>query len=112
MKIMFNLTLSIAALLAAPTVLAKMSTADMDAARSSFQSSGCGSCHSAADSAAGPSLKAIAKRYKGKAVVAELAERIRSGSQGRWGDLPHPAVDYLSQAEAALVAEWILSGAR
>ena len=112
MKKTFKLLVSLALLFAAPSVLAKMSSAEIDAARSSFQSSGCSSCHSVTDSAAGPSLKAIAKRYKGKAVVAELADRIRSGSQGRWGDMPHPAIEYLSQAEAALMAEWILSGAR
>ena len=112
MKIMFNGYLGILALLIAPMAAAQMSSADLYAARSSFHSSGCSSCHAAADSAAGPSLKAIAKRYKGKAVVAELADRIRSGSQGRWGDLPHPAIDYLSQSEAVLMAKWILGGAR
>ncbi len=112
MKKEFSLVVGIIVLCAAPAALAKMSAADMDAARSTFQSSGCSSCHSATDSAAGPSLKAIVKRYKGKPVVVELANRIRTGSQGRWGDLPHPAIDYLSQAEAALMAKWILSGAR
>jgi cytochrome c len=112
MKIMFNGYLGILALLIAPMAAAQMNSADLYAARSSFHSSGCSSCHTAADSAAGPSLQAIAKRYKGKAVVAELADRIRSGSQGRWGDLPHPAIDYLSQSEAVLMAKWILGGAR
>lgn len=112
MKKEFSLFLGAIMLFTASAALAKMSAADINAARSSFQSSGCSSCHSVTDSAAGPSLKAIAKRYKGKAVVAELAERIRSGSQGRWGDMPHPAIDYLGQAEAELMAQWILSGAR
>ncbi len=90
MKIMFNVYLGILALLIAPMAAAQMSSADLYAARSSFHSSGCSSCHAAADSAAGPSLQAIAKRYKGKAVVAELADRIRSGSQGRWGRFTSP----------------------
>ena len=90
MKIMFNVYLGILALLIAPMAASQMSSADLYAARSSFHSSGCSSCHAAADSAAGPSLQAIAKRYKGKAVVAELADRIRSGSQGRWGRFTSP----------------------
>ena len=100
------------ALLASSTALAKMSTTDLDAARASFITAGCSSCHSITGSAAGPSLKAIAKRYKGKPAASELAQRIRSGSQGRWGDLPHPAMESLDEQEAARMAEWILGGAR
>jgi cytochrome c len=100
------------ALLASSTALANMSTADLDAARESFQTAGCSSCHAISGSAAGPSLKVIAKRYKGKPVANELAQRIRLGSQGRWGDLPHPAIESLDEQEARRMAEWILGGAR
>ena len=99
-------------LLASSTAMATMSAADVDAARASFKAAGCNSCHSTNGSATGPSLKAIAKRYKGKPVVGELAQRIRTGSQGRWGDLPHPAMESLDELEAARLAEWILGGAR
>lgn len=111
MKKLFSLSFTLVALVAAPETFAKMSSADIRATRSLFQSSGCTSCHDATGSAAGPSLKAIAKRYKGKPVVTELAQRIREGSQGRWGDLSHPAIDYLSQTDASMLAEWILNGA-
>ena len=100
------------ALLASSTALAKMSAADLDAARASFQTAGCSSCHAISGKAAGPSLKAIAKRYKGKPAASELAQRIRLGSQGRWGDLPHPGMESLDEQEAARMAEWILGGAR
>ena len=111
MKKLISLSLTVFALASAPEAFAKMNSADIRATRSLFQSSGCNSCHDATGSAAGPSLKAIAKRYKGKPVITELAQRIREGSQGRWGDLPHPAIDYLSPIDASMLAEWILNGA-
>jgi cytochrome c551/c552 len=111
MKKLFGLSLTLFALTDAPGAFAKMNSADMSATRSLFQSSGCTSCHDATGSAAGPSLKAIAKRYKGKPVITELAQRIREGSQGRWGDLSHPTIDYLSPTDSSMLAEWILNGA-
>ena len=111
MKKLISLSFTLLALATAPTAFGKMNSADMGAAKSLFQSSGCTSCHDATGSAAGPSLKAIAKRYKGKPVITELAQRIREGSQRRWGDLPHPAIDYLSPIDASMLAEWILNGA-
>ena len=111
MKKLINLSFTIAVVVATPEAFAKMNSADIRAARSLFQSSGCISCHDATGSAAGPSLKAIAKRYKGKSVITELSQRIREGSQGRWGDLSHPAVDYLSPIDASMLAEWIVNGA-
>ena len=100
------------ALLASSTALAKMSTTDLDAARASFITAGCSSCHSITGSAAGPSLKAIAKRYKGKPCLLYTSDAADDTSQGRWGDLPHPAMESLDEQEAARMAEWILGGAR
>ena len=111
MKKLINLSFTLVVLATAPEAFAKMNAVDMRAARTLFQSSGCTSCHDATGSAAGPSLKAIAKRYKGKPVITELAQRIREGSQGRWGDLSHPAIDYLNPTDSSMLAEWILTGA-
>jgi len=110
MKKLFSLSFAIVALATAPGAFAKMSSADVRATRTLFQSSGCTSCHDATGSAAGPSLKEIAKRYKGKPVITELSQRIREGSQGRWGDLSHPVIDYLTPTDASMLAEWILNG--
>jgi len=112
MNKLINLAFTLVALATAPEGFAKMNSVDVRAAKTLFQSSGCTSCHDATESAAGPSLKAIAKRYKGKPVVTELAQRIREGSQGRWGDLSHPAIEYLTPTDASMLAEWILNGAQ
>lgn len=84
---------------------------DKAKARAVFDSYGCASCHQPAEKLVGPGLKDIAKRYKGKKVVGEVAGRIREGSEGRWGDMPHPANVALEPADAELLAGWILSGA-
>ncbi len=80
-------------------------------AREIFNSYGCASCHQPAEKLVGPSLKDIAKRYKGKKVSRELATVIREGGEGKWGDLPHPAIATLEPEEAELLASWILAGA-
>ncbi len=83
---------------------------DKAAARAAFDNNGCASCHQVKEKLVGPSLKDIAKRYKGKQVAAELAVRIREGSEGRWGDMPHPAIAGLEPTDADLLARWILAG--
>lgn len=83
---------------------------DKAKAREIFNSNGCASCHQPAEKLVGPSLKDIAKRYKGKKVSRELATVIREGSEGKWGDLPHPAIATLEPEEAELLANWILAG--
>ncbi len=85
---------------------------DKAKARAMFDNNGCASCHQPAETLVGPSLKDIAKRYKGQKVVGEVASRIREGSEGRWGDMPHPAMTTLEPADAELLARWILTGAR
>lgn len=85
---------------------------DKGAGKAAFDNYGCASCHQMTDKMVGPSLKDIAKRYKGKKANAEIAVRIREGSEGRWGDMPHPALDTVTAEDARLLADWILAGAR
>lgn len=85
--------------------------ADLRAGRMGFDANSCSSCHEVSTSTIGPSLKDIAKRYKSKPVAAELAQRIRAGSGGRWGEVPHPAYEGMDEAEALQIAHWILGGA-
>jgi cytochrome c551/c552 len=57
-------------------------------------------------------MRDIAKRYQGKKINAELANRIREGSSGRWGNSElHPPQGILAPSEAKLLADWVLTGA-
>lgn len=106
-KLLVLAALSAVSVIALPASAA----ADLRAGRMGFDANSCSSCHEASTSTIGPSLKEIAKRYKGKPVAAELAQRIRAGSGGRWGEVPHPAYEGMDEAQALQIAHWILGGA-
>jgi cytochrome c len=72
--------------------------------------SDCLSCHASESQVAGPSWKAIAGRYADQpGNVARLAEKVRKGGGGTWGDVamtPHPD---LTDGQSRQMVEWILS---
>lgn len=71
----------------------------------------CLGCHAIATRILGPSYKEVAARYeKDKSVDADaLAARIRAGGKGKWGAIEMPPQAGLSEADAKILAEWILS---
>ena len=85
--------------------------AELKAGRAAFEANACGNCHQASESTIGPSLKDIARRYAGKPVATAVAQRIRAGSEGRWGGPPHPAYEGMDEADALAMAKWIPGGA-
>jgi cytochrome c len=111
MKIMLKITITLSVLLTMSAAQAQMKAADIAAAKAAFSANACSSCHDASARIVGPALKEIAARYRGKRVTSELAKRIIGGSEGRWGDVPHPSNAALAPAEATLLARWILAGA-
>ena len=72
--------------------------------------SDCLSCHALDSQVAGPSWRAIAKRYASRpGSTAKLAAKVRAGGSGTWGDVamtPHPD---LTDAQSRQMVEWILS---
>lgn len=72
--------------------------------------SDCSSCHAPDRQVVGPSYSEIAKRFAGEPGAADkLADRIRDGGSGNWGDvamIPHPD---LTKAQAKEMMTWIFS---
>jgi cytochrome c len=75
----------------------------------------CLGCHHATQRRAGPSFQAIAARYREPAQGAArdatldlLGRKIRSGGRGAWGVVPMPSHPQVNEAEARLLAAWIL----
>jgi cytochrome c len=71
----------------------------------------CGMCHQPEQAMLGPSWQAIAERYAGDEGAAELlAQRVREGSQGVWGEamMMPTTEEQLSDAELARVIAWVL----
>lgn len=73
------------------------------------ETSDCKTCHNLDNVSIGPSYNAIAERYKGKDVSAELADKIINGGNGKWGKNMMAAHPQHSKDEAAKMAEYILS---
>ena len=99
-------TLSLAA---AAAVLAAPAHANLPLA----QKNACTACHAVDKKLVGPALADIAKKYAGQAdAAAKLADSIRKGGSGKWGPVPMPAQPALAEADAKVLAEWVLAGAK
>lgn len=71
----------------------------------------CMACHAVDHKVVGPSYKDVQAKYAGKVDAVALSARIRAGSSGVWGSIPMPAPPGLSEADAKILAEWVLAGA-
>lgn len=73
----------------------------------------CLSCHTEASGkvpSVGPSFRDVAARYaKDPGAAERLAERIRSGSSGKWGKAVMPPNPQVTDADRKTLAAWVLS---
>ena len=83
---------ALAAALAA-SALASPALAQLDAAKADalMKKAACSACHAVDKKGVGPAYKDVAKKYKGDAAApAKLAEKVRKGGMGVWGQIPMP----------------------
>ncbi|MFC3340375.1 c-type cytochrome [Paracandidimonas soli] len=74
------------------------------------QSKACLACHTVERKLIGPAFKDVAAKEAGAEDAAQrLADHIRKGSSGVWGPIPMPPNGAVSEADAKILAEWILS---
>lgn len=77
------------------------------------QKNACMACHAVDKKLVGPAYADVAKKYAGqKDAEAALAQSIKAGGSGKWGPVPMPAQAALSEADAKVLAGWILQGAK
>ena len=70
----------------------------------------CFSCHGMVHKQVGPGFAQVAERYRKDAEAPErLAAKIRNGSVGAWGRLIMPRQSLVTEADAQVLARWILS---
>lgn len=95
---------------APPGALGQEANATTDPGREAMQRSDCFNCHAVQHRVVGPGFLEIADKYRGEHdALTLLAQRVREGSTGVWGQvpmLPHPQH---SQAEAQQMVAWILA---
>ena len=70
----------------------------------------CLTCHSVNDKISGPAYKDVANKYAnaGDTIVTHLANKVRNGGTGVWGDIPMPAHPQVSQADAEQIVKYVL----
>jgi cytochrome c len=72
--------------------------------------SDCKTCHHPTNKIVGPSHMDVAKKYEfTKANVGLLADKIRNGGSGVWGEIPMSPHPDLSQGDAEKMAMYVLS---
>ena len=70
----------------------------------------CFACHTLDKKLVGPSYKEVAAKYRSdKAAAAKLAEKVKNGSQGVWGNVPMPPNTAVPDADVKALVSWILS---
>jgi cytochrome c len=70
----------------------------------------CFACHAVDKKLVGPSYKEVAGKYRGdKGAEARLADKVKKGSQGTWGQVPMPPNAAVPDAEVRALVKWILS---
>ena len=70
---------------------------------------GCQACHTVDKKLVGPAYKEVAAKYAGDAgAAAKLAQKIKSGGSGVWGQIPMPP-NNVPDADLKTLTEWILA---
>jgi cytochrome c len=58
----------------------------------------------------GPSYREIANRYRqDKGAAARLAQKVKAGGKGVWGDIPMPPNGHVKDADIQNIVQWILT---
>jgi len=70
----------------------------------------CLACHTVDKKMVGPSYKDVSAKYRGDSgAVAKLADKVKKGGQGVWGQIPMPPNPTVPDAEVQALVKWILS---
>jgi cytochrome c len=70
----------------------------------------CLSCHAVDKKLVGPSYKDVAAKYRGQAGVEKtLAEKVKKGGQGVWGQIPMPPNPNVPDADLNAMVKYIMS---
>jgi cytochrome c len=70
----------------------------------------CFACHATDKKMVGPAYKDVAAKYRAdKDAPKKLAEKVKKGSQGVWGNVPMPPNTAVPDADVNALVKWILS---
>jgi cytochrome c len=70
----------------------------------------CTACHAIDKKLVGPAYKDVAAKYKGqKDAEAKLAEKVKKGGSGVWGQVPMPPNAAVKDEDVKTLVKWILA---
>jgi cytochrome c len=71
---------------------------------------GCVACHAIDKKVIGPGYKEVAAKYKGdKDAEKQLAEKVKKGGVGVWGQVPMPPNPNVPDADIATMVKYIMA---
>jgi len=83
---------------------------DNSAAEALMKKNGCVACHAIDKKVVGPAYQDVAAKYKGDAgAAAKLADKVKKGGGGVWGQIPMPPNAQASDADIKELVAWVLS---
>ena len=83
---------------------------DNAAADAMMKKDGCAACHSVDKKIVGPAYQDVAAKYKGdKDAATKLADKVKKGGVGVWGQIPMPPNAQVSDADIKELVGWILT---
>src|SRR5512138_2517167 len=81
-----------------------------DAGEDLIKKNGCTACHSIDKKLVGPPYVEVAAKYKGDAgAAAKLADKVKKGGSGVWGQVPMPPNPQVSDADLKTIIAYILA---
>ena len=95
----------------AATVLALAAAQPAQSSEDLAKKHACVACHVVKGAkTVGPAYADVAKKYAGqKDAEAKLAEKVKKGSQGVWGQVPMPPNAAVPDADVRALVKWVLS---
>jgi len=70
----------------------------------------CLSCHAVDKKLVGPAYKEVAAKYRGQAGAEKLlAEKIKKGGVGTWGQIPMPPNAAVPDGDVNAMVKWVLA---
>lgn len=85
-------------------------TAQAQDGKALLQKSGCTACHAEDKKLVGPAYKEVAAKYKGDAgAAAKLADKVKKGGQGVWGQVPMPPNAAVKDEDIKTMVAYVLS---
>ncbi|HTS21598.1 MAG TPA: c-type cytochrome [Casimicrobiaceae bacterium] len=83
---------------------------DMASGTAMMQKDGCSACHAVDKKIVGPAYEDVAAKYKGeKDAAAKLAQKVKAGGSGVWGQIPMPPNAAVPDEDVKALVAWILT---